>query len=193
MQVRMSLHVYLSPQSKHPPCETAFTKTSLSKKTASHRVCHYVSHALSVCIRSLCVLMASWRTVHKRSACQLHCTCGYYTNWWCRRTIAFNDINGDTAQKGFVFSRQTLLFIRLLYILRQAISFNVATSLNFSLRCVITIFRRITENRTWEMPSTCGVHILISGTSLVQVLELLIYRIHKSLASRTNTNSARWT
>jgi hypothetical protein len=72
-----------------------------TRKRASRRVCHYVSHALSLCIRSPCVLTASWHTAHKRSAYQLHCTCGYYTNWWCKRTIALNDVNADTIQKGF--------------------------------------------------------------------------------------------
>ena len=83
--------------------------------------------------------MTSWHTVHKRSVYQLHCTCSYWTNWWCRRTVALNDVNSDTIQKAFVFLRQTLLFLRRIYILRRAISFNVEASWNFSLRYVIRL------------------------------------------------------
>jgi hypothetical protein len=83
--------------------------------------------------------MASWHTVHKRSVYQLHCTCSYCTNCRCKRTIALNDVNGDTTQKAFVFLRQTLLFLRRIYILRRAISFNVEASWNFSLHYAIRL------------------------------------------------------
>ena len=103
MKVRMSLTACLFHQLETKfamqNCNYTILQEGTTQETVFHRVCHYVLRASSLCIKSPCVVMARWHTIDKRRANQLHCTCGYYTNWKYRRTTALNDVNWDSIQK----------------------------------------------------------------------------------------------